>query len=188
MKGMILGPEEVRAVLEAGKVTVRRVVRFASSGSWEPANRPEYCPVGSFVFVDLADPCGTYPTYVRCSFVPGERRFVKETLSVHCDGKRSRLTIVNVSTRVERLREITEDGARNAGIVLPVGRKPDGTVVQVICVSDQHCASDYADDLCHAWTYRAHFAAAWDSRHRKPGHQWASNPFVWVGEFERVER
>ena len=73
----------------------------------------------------------------------------------------SRITLEVTGVRVERVQEITEDGAKAEGCEkAPV----------------PHYAASYATA----------FRMLWDSINAKRGFPWLSNPFVWVVEFRRI--
>jgi len=74
----------------------------------------------------------------------------------------SRITLEITELRVERLQEITEEDAKAEGVG---------------CCPNQA----YTD-------YRHHFMVLWDSLNAKRGYNWASNPFVWVITFRRVQK
>jgi hypothetical protein len=83
----------------------------------------------------------------------------------------SRLTLEVTEVRVERLQEITEEGAIAEGMTVgPCGEK-DG-----LCT----------DNTCRK-TARDAFAEGWDALNAKRGFGWDANPWVWVVRFRRVE-
>ena len=71
----------------------------------------------------------------------------------------SRITLKISDVRVERLRDITLNDVNAEGVG----------------------STTFID----SWNGRHHFALLWDSINKKK-HPWASNPWVWVIEFERV--
>jgi hypothetical protein len=79
--------------------------------------------------------------------------------SIHMPREASRLTLCIKSVRVERLQEISEADAIAEGLSPTVGE--------------------------YTGPARSEFAALWDSISRE-SHPWASTPWVWVLEFERV--
>lgn len=91
--------------------------------------------------------------------------------SLHMRRLASRLTLEVVSVRVERLQEISEEDARAEG-----------------AVPDQLCPAGFLDtrNLDPSHTHRGAFACLWDSINSQRA-SWASNPWVWVVEFKRVE-
>lgn len=86
----------------------------------------------------------------------GDRRWRP---SIHMPRWASRLSLLIKSVRVERLQEISEADAIAEGLSPTVGE--------------------------YTGPARSEFAALWDSINAK-SHPWASNPWVWVVEFERV--
>jgi hypothetical protein len=90
----------------------------------------------------------------------------------------SSLTLEVLSVRVERVQSITEEDARTEGVDANRFRGTD----------------DCWDPLNNRGKeYRTAFAYAWGEIHgwegesrTKPGHSWASNPWVWVISFRRV--
>lgn len=97
--------------------------------------------------------------------------------AIHMPKAASRITLEIVSVRVERLQDISEEDARAEGVTLP------------------EC--DYLGERCGNGTgfgcprhgddaHRREFARLWESINGKRA-PWASNPWVWVIEFRRVE-
>ncbi len=79
----------------------------------------------------------------------------------------SRITLEITNLRVERLNDITESDAIAEG-----------------------CAGLHLQQLDAPQTFlkpQKHFAHVWDEINGKKGFTWATNPFVWVIEFLRVE-
>ena len=89
----------------------------------------------------------------------------------------SRITLELISAWVERLHDITDDGAIAEGIY------------------ERHAIGD--DPASAPWTWQRHgwrydnpreaYAALWDATHgRTPGLTWKDNPWVWVIEHKRL--
>jgi len=78
----------------------------------------------------------------------------------------SRITLEVTDVRVERVQDITEQGARAEG-------PPDVITDTWPTVADYHP--------------REAFAALWDSINAKRGFGWKANPWTWVVEFKRVK-
>lgn len=82
----------------------------------------------------------------------------------------SRIQLEVVNVRVERLQDISKADA------IAEGGPPSHPSIDAISRE-----IGYADDFSRSW-----YAQLWDSINGKT-HPWASNPFVWVIEFKRVE-
>jgi hypothetical protein len=82
--------------------------------------------------------------------------------SIHMPRWASRLTLEVVAVRVERVQEVTEADAWAEGV-------------------------DREDQGCEFPTGRDGFQGLWDSINSARGYEWASNPWVWVVEFRKVE-
>lgn len=94
--------------------------------------------------------------------------------SIHMPKAAARICLKVTDVGVERLQEITEEGAKKEGAIDNRGfiHSPD---------------NEY--DSVH--TAREHFAKIWDSTIKKSDldrYGWDANPWVWVIEFERCEK
>jgi hypothetical protein len=113
----------------------------------------------------------------------------------------SRLELEVTSVRVERLHEITIADIVAEGVQYPVSTDdaPPGMCRPLIRMGGKHPVSDYLGlpltDVMHGGIppgetheryLRAYFASGWDDLNHKRA-PWASNPWVWVIEFRRVE-
>ena len=95
----------------------------------------------------------------------------------------SRISLDVLAVRVERVQEITEEDARAEGIAW---------------AQTSVCAKNYYEawigkpgtgkcrNVCHE-DARPVFAQVWDSLNAARGFPWASNPWVWVITFRRLE-
>ena len=88
--------------------------------------------------------------------------------SIHMPREAARIFLRVKNVRVERLRDITEEDARDEGILLSYG------------------ASDKR--VCRFQNYRDAFRALWDDLNKKRGYGWNMNPWVWVVEFEHMSK
>ncbi len=98
--------------------------------------------------------------------------------SIHMPGWASRITLEIVSVRVERLQEITEEGAIKEGI----------TKIDFYRLLDERQRTDQLDRIFGGKSlphYVRQFASLWDSLNGKK-HPWSSNPWVWVIEFKKI--
>lgn len=94
--------------------------------------------------------------------------------SIHMPKEAARIWLKVTDVRVERLQEITENGAKAEGAIDNRGfiHSPE---------------NEY--DRIH--TAREHFIKIWNSTIKKSGldrYGWDANPWVWVIEFERCEK
>lgn len=80
----------------------------------------------------------------------------------------SRLTLEVKAVRVERLQEISREDAAAEGVCWAAEQSPAPSWVTPSNWPEQN------------------FAQLWDSINAKRGHSWASDPWVWVVEFEKV--
>lgn len=124
---------------------------------------------------DFLDPCetlsGGYPH--ECTYHPGcegcmrgpQRIYWRP--SIHMPREAARIFLRVTGVRVERLQEITEQGAEDEGC-----RKwCEGSALEVPA--------------------RSFFCNLWDSTIKpayRPTYGWEANPWVWVIEFERISR
>lgn len=112
--------------------------------------------------------------------------------SIFLPRDRSRLTLRVVSVRVERLHDITTDDIAREGVRYPVS--PDGA--PLVSLTGKYPMLHYLPSERGTWRglppyteddlMRAAWGSLWDdvNHARAP---WASNPWVWRVEFERVE-
>lgn len=77
----------------------------------------------------------------------------------------SRLSLEVTGVRVERLQDITEEGAEAEGINDELAMMTDGL----------------------PGPYRQAFECLWDNLNAARGYSWESNPYVWVIEFRRIQ-
>ncbi len=94
--------------------------------------------------------------------------------SIHMPREAARLWLKVTDVKVERLQEITEDGAKSEGAIDSRGfiLSPD-------------------NEYNRMHTAREHFAEIWNSTIKKSDldrYGWDANPWVWVIEFERCEK
>ena len=96
--------------------------------------------------------------------------------SIHMPRGAARIFLRVTGVRVERLQEITEDGAKAEGAEksYPYTDPETGKTVFV---------------LDEKGTYRSGFSQIWDRTIKPadlPVYGWAANPWVWVINFERI--
>jgi hypothetical protein len=94
--------------------------------------------------------------------------------SIHMPRWASRITLEVTGVRVERVQDITEDGAKAEGITGP----------HDVGYAAYHCPGDSKARYSRA---SAAFEDLWDSINAKRGFGWDKNPWVWVVEFKRID-
>lgn len=95
---------------------------------------------------------------------PSPQIFTKWKPSIFMPRWASRITLEITNVKAERLQDITEDAANKEGVYI------DGT-----------------SSNGHIFTAREHFEGLWDFINGKK-YPWLANPWVWVIEFQKVER
>lgn len=176
----------VRAILAGTKTQTRRVIR--NPERFEGIRNCGFCcPIGQpgdtlwvretwqemVANVPLAD--GSGATWDGKSMrvvyrADGDHLASSWRSPTHMPRWASRLSLRVKSVRVERLQEISEADARAEGIT---------------CTSLHRWGLNETGMEHNAPTHA--FRALWDSLNAKR-HPWASNPWVWVCEFERIEK
>lgn len=240
MKGIIMGAESVRAILDGRKTQTRRVVnsrlfieidngdelpilqdspnfgrilmeygrypygyigdRLWVKESWKPGAwrndgrvaidymaSPELTHTPWIHMGDQADKyiprwlneisdIGIIPNQDgRYEWEPGKSPF-KWKRAMHMPRWASRITLEITDIRVERLQDITEEGAKAEGIkVLPLQDE-----------SDPSAWYQYAPGIFQARSAIKSYELLWNSLNAKRGYPWEKNPWVWVVTFEVV--
>ena len=189
---ILFNTEMVQAILDGRKTVTRRLVKF--EGNKNP-NWTGYIKDGLVLYNGTNEPCSKpcqYKIgdvlYVRetwCSRYDGEKYFyladkctkreekklldygeVKWRPSIHMPKEAARIFLKVKDVRVERLQDITDEGAYREG----AGDK---------------------DVIYQTGARVLEFARLWDSTIKKSDiekYGWSANPWVWVIEFERCEK
>lgn len=97
------------------------------------------------------------------------------TPSIHMPKRLARLFLKVTSIRAERLQDITDEGCYQEGI--------SGTSFYDEAEHIQIAGIGLKDSL-----ERAAFSLLWNSTVKEDKYSWEGNPWVWVIEFERVEK
>ena len=200
IKPILFNTEMVRAILDGRKICTRRLVKFL------PGENPQwtgYIKDGLMLYNGRNEPC-----IKKAPYQSGDILYVRETWkkapngyyyyedwqrndiadvtkwkpSIHMPKEAARIWLKVTDVRVERLQDITEDGAWQEG-------------------------TDCWDDACYAdngWhpTFEdpdsggncdiiAGFEKLWNNTIKKSDldrYGWSANPYVFVIEFERCEK
>ena len=147
---ILFSTEMIKAILEGRKTQTRRVMK-----------QKDITLAGLRGIVN-----GTQPAFGPCPYGGvGDRLWVKRTRFTMKADTLCWLEITGV--RVERLQEITEEDAKQEGIIFVEEETPAYS-------SNWHpCAIK-------------NFALLWDSLNTKRGYPWDTNPWVWCIEFRRL--
>jgi len=105
--------------------------------------------------------------YAATDKEPKEGNWVKRP-SIHMPRIAARIFLVVKNVELEKLQDISEEDARDEGILL------------------SYRASDKR--VCRFQNYRDAFRALWDDLNKKRGYGWNMNPWVWAYEFEDISR
>ena len=202
IKPILFNTEMVRAILDGRKTCTRRICKDANECTvpdmeFYNADRRTYA-VHNFVDKEHTEQLSTAER--TCPICTGDILYVRETWkkapngyyyyedwqrndiadvtkwkpSIHMPKEAARIWLKVTDVRVERLHEITEDGAKAEGAIDNRGfiHSPE---------------NEY--DRIH--TAREHFIKIWNSTIKKSDidrYGWDANPYVWVISFERCEK
>ena len=197
IKPILFNGEMVRAILDGRKICTRRLVKHnvdavlnspyhmehqETEDVWliKRLCRAPYDP-GDILYVRETwdwDPdnevAKTYYYKADGDLRPEGYKGMGWSPSIHMPKEAARIWLKVTDVRVERLQDITDDGAKAEGAIDNRGfiHSPE---------------NEY--DRIH--TAREHFVEIWNSTIKKSDfdrYGWAANPWVWVIEFERCEK
>lgn len=203
IKPILFNTEMVRAILDGRKTCTRRICKDANEYTvpdmdFYNADRRTYA-VHNFADKEQMEQLSTAER--TCPICPGDLLYVRETWckgylmnakeryyykaddndflctwhpSTNMPKQAARIWLLVMDVRVERLQDVTEDGAKAEGAIDNRGfiHSPE---------------NEY--DRIH--TARDHFIKIWNSTIKKSDidrYGWDANPYVWVIEFERCEK
>lgn len=186
---ILFNMEMVRAILDGRKSCTRRIIKPQPQGYFEVSEEPLY----------IYDTDGKQGK-ITPPYQPGDILYVRETWkqapngyyyyedwqrnniadvtkwkpSIHMPKKATRIWLKVKDVKIERLQDVTEDGAKAEGAIDNRGfiHSPE---------------NEY--DRIH--TAKEHFIKIWNSTIKKSDldrYGWDANPWVWVIEFERCEK
>lgn len=201
-KQILFNTEMVRAILDGKKTQTRRPVKLDLSNLETDKNDPDYLYVqDKFGDSHHLRECSPYQSgtilYVRETFYPGKHDILyranmseanKEIFkkngrnwkpSIHMPKEAARLFLRVNNVRVERLQEISEEGAKAEGIGY-------GFQINSGWPDYGHINSNGVCELTQD-TARMSFATLWNELYAEKGYGWNENPWVWVIEFEKME-
>ena len=173
---ILFSGDMVRAILDGRKSVTRRVVKpqpaagvrksvFVPSGLEDGHGkeiRPRYFPGDRLWVRETWAPRGEY----KATPWAGATGKAKWTPSIHMPRWASRITLEVTGVRVERVQDITEDGAKAEGFS-----------------ADPRCKVGFNFPRPHQ--ARDAFAGTWIDLYGEES--WNKNPWVWVVEFKKLE-
>lgn len=110
----------------------------------------------------------------------------KWTPAIHMPRWASRILLEITDVRVERLQDISEEGAQREGVHTEVW---DQTVAARNYAASDEFFQFWSDDMPHFVEmnelYRSSFRSLWESLYGEDS--WQANQWVWVIEFKRIE-
>ena len=199
IKPILFNTEMVQAILDGRKSCTRRLVKFFLG---ENPRWTGYIKDGLMLYNGKNEPCirkapyqpgdilyvretwgegyeeGTY-IYRASDKLAGLPTFKESSKliyhpSIHMPKKATRIWLKVTDVKIERLQDVTEDGA-----------KAEGAIDNRGFIHSQE--NEY--DRIH--TAKEHFIKIWNSTIKKSDldrYGWDANPWVWVIEFERCEK
>jgi hypothetical protein len=91
---------------------------------------------------------------------------------IHMSKELARIFLKVTGVRIERLQDITEEGARAEGFSVKI----------------RHIKTHEGNNFNGSTTAREEFVGYWNSLNEKSGWDWDANPWVWVIDFERISK
>lgn len=207
MKPILFNSEMVRAILDGRKTVTRRVAFKADELREFPcALYPDGWWFRGRVYASREKAMSAAEGIMRlCKYHPGDILWVRETWaempygfvyraddenpegwepddrwrpSIHMPREAARLFLRITDVQVERLLEITEDGAKAEGAVKSYPYTDPETGKTAFMLDEKG-------------TYRSGFLQIWDITIKpsdRPTYGWDANPWVWVVSFERISK
>ena len=202
IKPILFNTEMVRAIMDGRKSCTRRLVKFLSgenprwtgyikdglmlyNGKNEPCIRKAPYQPGDILYVretwhkyikrvGEGKSCHLAEFYgYKASIANSEDADEPWKPSIHMPKEAARIWLKVTNMRVERLQDITEDGAEAEG-----------------AIDNRGFIHSPEDEYDRIYTAREHFIGIWDRTIKKSDldiYGWDANPWVWVIEFERCE-
>lgn len=202
IKPILFNTEMVRAILAGRKSCTRRICKDANEYTvpdmdFYNADRRTYA-VHNFVDKEHTEQLSTAER--TCPICTGDILYVRETWkeapkgyyyyedwqrndiayitkwkpSIHMPKEAARIWLKVTDVRVERLQDVTEDGAKAEG-----------------AIDNRGFIHSPENEYDRIYTAREHFIKIWNSTIKKSDldrYGWSVNPYVFVIEFERCEK
>lgn len=185
VKPVLFNTEMVRAILEGRKTCTRRVLKrpfevHPNGYITKPRGTERLCPYippyqpGDILYVRETWCKGSYGDEKEKYYYKADDNnfFCTWHPSIHMPKEAARIFLKVTDVRVERLQDITDDGAKAEGANWKNGKNVG-----------------WEEKMRRTAVER--FAEIWESTIKKTDkhiHGWDANPYVWVIEFERCEK
>ena len=185
IKPILFNTEMVRAILEGRKTCTRRVLKqpfevHPNGYITKPRGNERLCPYippyqpGDVLYVRETWCKGSYGNEKEKYYYKADDNnfFCTWHPSIHMPKEAARIFLKVTDVRVERLQDITDDGAKAEGANWKNGKNVG-----------------WEEKMRRTAVER--FAEIWESTIKKTDkhiHGWNANPYVWVVEFERCEK
>lgn len=202
IKPILFNTEMVQAIMDGRKSCTRRLVKFLPgenpqwtgyirdelmlyNGKNEPCIRKAPYQPGDILYVretwhkytkrvGKGESCHLAEFYgYKASIANSEDAEEPWKPSIHMPKEAARIWLKVTDVRVERLQDITEDGAKAEG-----------------AIDNRGFIHSPENEYDRIYTAREHFIEIWDRTIKKSDldiYGWDANPWVWVIEFERCE-
>ncbi|PWX63068.1 hypothetical protein CYK85_08130 [Clostridium perfringens] len=200
MKPILFNTAMVRAILAGEKTCTRRIVKFPKDIMKKSFKevidyiKPPY-KVGDILYVretwaNTWTPDGDIGFVYKADREPkdspywGNAKQGKHEVwmpSIHMPKEAARIFLKVTSVRAERLKDIDEEQAKKEGARKQSWYQPFGTKIE----DEQKYVGSLVNRKIN---YKTGFADIWDSTVKEEKYSWEGNPWVWVIEFERVEK
>ena len=186
IKPILFNTDMVRAILDGRKTCTRRVVKLPKNMSGRPVGkngdigfmylggikRPPY-QQGDILYVrETFIQAAAHTFWYKTNFESWMSERLRWKPSIHMPKEAARIWLEVTDVRVERLQDITEEGAKAEGVNWKNGKNVG-----------------WEEKMRHTAIER--FAEIWESTVKKSDidrYGWNANPWVWVIEFERCEK
>lgn len=183
VKGILFNTEMVRAILDGRKTCTRRIVKPQPTTHYGvQCIKPPYQP-GDILYVretwNLRFDGEKYFYKADKNTSREEKRLLDYNdarwhPSIHMPKEAARIWLKVTNVRVERLQDITEDGAEAEG-----------------AIDNRGFIHSPENEYDRIYTAREYFIKIWDRTIKKSDldiYGWDVNPWMWVIEFERCEK
>lgn len=183
IRPILFNTEMVRAILEGRKSCTRRVLKqpfevHPNGYITKPRGNERLCPYippyqpGDILYVRETWCKGSYGDEKKYYYKADNNFFCTWHPSIHMPKEAARIFLKVTDVRVERLQDITDDGAKAEGANWKNGKNVG-----------------WEEKMRRTAVER--FAEIWESTIKKSDldtYGWDANPYVWVIEFERCEK